>query len=118
MVRYAIFLRGINIGGIKVPMSELRDCLEKLGLNEVKTYLQTGNVTLSSDTSQTKLKKEIEAALAKTFSYQAYVLVYKHPQLKEIVDGYPLPVASQPTVTLCLAKSRLLLKNWPAKRKA
>lgn len=44
-------LRAINVGGHnKIPMAQLRTCYERLGLKNVKTYIQSGNVFFSSST--------------------------------------------------------------------
>lgn len=88
-MKYALFLRGINVGGIKVPMADLKDCLTGLGLEEVKTYLQTGNVTFVSGLSEAELKSKIEQALTDRFGYTAYVLLYPAEILRDVIDGYP-----------------------------
>ena len=45
MKTYIALLRGINVGGHrKVPMAELRELLTKIGLSNVKSYIQSGNV--------------------------------------------------------------------------
>ena len=50
MKRYIALLRGINISGKnKVPMAELKKGFETLAFEEVKTYLNSGNVIFSSD---------------------------------------------------------------------
>ena len=55
MKRYVALLRGINIGGKnKVSMAELKKGFEKLAFEEVKTYLNSGNVIFSSDEDDTK----------------------------------------------------------------
>lgn len=90
-MKYALFLRGINVGGIRVPMAELKDCLTLLGLREVKTFLQTGNVTFESDQSAIDLKPAIEAALTKQFNYTAHVLLYPADILQDIIRDYPFP---------------------------
>ena len=47
---FAAFLRGINISGKnKIPMTELKKGFEKLELEGVKTYLNSGNVVFSSE---------------------------------------------------------------------
>ena len=52
MARCAILLRGINIGpNNRIPMAELRSLLTQDGFGEVATYLQSGNVLLSSSLS-------------------------------------------------------------------
>ena len=50
MKRYIAFLRGINISGKnKISMAELKKNFEELGFEEVKTYLNSGNVIFLSD---------------------------------------------------------------------
>lgn len=45
MKTHIALLRGINVNGQKkVPMTELRDLLSKSGFENVKTYIQSGNV--------------------------------------------------------------------------
>ena len=90
LMRYAIFLRGVNVGGIKVPSADLKALLADLGLDDVKTYVASGNVTCESRlTSSAELKSTVEKALSTTFSYDAKVLVFAHDELAAIVAGYP-----------------------------
>ena len=93
MTRYAVFLRGVNVGGIKVPSKELRELLVSLGFGDVKTYLQTGNVTFASEKDPNDLKGLLEEALSERFDYDAKVMVYDHADLQAIVDGFPFPAA-------------------------
>lgn len=88
-MRYAIFLRGVNVGGIKVPSAGLKALLADLGLDNVKTYVASGNVTCESRLKAAELKSTIEKALNTTFSYDAKVLVFAHDELAAIVKGYP-----------------------------
>jgi uncharacterized protein (DUF1697 family) len=88
-MRYAIFLRGVNVGGIKVPSADLKRTLGDLGLADVKTYVASGNVTCESDEKASVLQKEVEAALSTAFSYDAHVQVFSHGELASIVQGYP-----------------------------
>lgn len=88
-MRYAIFLRGVNVGGIKVPSADLKRVLGDLGLTEVTTYLASGNVTAESSMTPARLKEAVEKALSAAFSYDATVLVFAHDELAGIVSGYP-----------------------------
>lgn len=88
-MQYVMFLRGINVGGIKVPMNELRSCLEDLGLKTVKTFLQTGNVIFSSDKAITDLKPSIEKKLSSQFNYEAFALLYPLDVLNDVVLNCP-----------------------------
>ena len=49
MTTYVALLRGINLGPKrKVPMAALRQTLEDAGYGDVRTYIQSGNVVLTS----------------------------------------------------------------------
>lgn len=88
-MKCAMFLRGVNVGGIKVPMKDLQSVLRNLGLGEPKTFLQTGNVTFESNKPIAELKKQIEEALTNNFNYTAFVQIYPADQLQQIIDDYP-----------------------------
>lgn len=62
MKRYIALLRGINVSGKnKVPMAELKKCFESLGVMEVKTCLNSGNVIFfSADKNVTALIDQVE----------------------------------------------------------
>ena len=88
-MRYAIFLRGVNVGGIKVASAELTRVLGALGLTDVRTYVASGNVTCETDLKANQVQPEVEAVLSKAFSYDAHVQVFSHSELAAIVEGYP-----------------------------
>ena len=88
-MKYAMFLRGINVGNIRVPMADLRSCLNNIGLADISTYLQTGNVTFESTLTEEKLKPLIEQQLTQTFNYTAYILLYPQSILEGIITAYP-----------------------------
>ncbi|MBO9532130.1 MAG: DUF1697 domain-containing protein [Solirubrobacteraceae bacterium] len=88
-MRYAVLLRGVNVGGVKVKMAVLRDAFADAGFDEVKTLLASGNVLLDSADKPAKVKETAQQVLRDTFGYDAWVLVYDLGQIREIVDGYP-----------------------------
>ena len=58
-MKYVALLRGINVGGNnRVPMAELKLCFEKMGFNNVVTYINSGNVIFESN--QTDLVRIVE----------------------------------------------------------
>ena len=97
---FLVLLRGINVGGKnKVPMAELRACLEDLGHTEVQTYIASGNVILESEKSASALTKEIEKVLPETFELDSElirVLVLSHKKLKAVVDDAPKGFGTEP----------------------
>ena len=49
MARLIVLLRGVNLAGRnRVAMPQLREALEESGFEDVSTYVQSGNVVLSS----------------------------------------------------------------------
>ncbi len=99
---YLVLLRGINVGGKNnVPMTVLKDCLEKIGFSNVTTYIASGNVMLDSDASPDEVKDAIEKALPETFQLDSElikVLVLSRRQLKKIVDNKPKGFGDQPAL--------------------
>lgn len=91
MKRYITFLRGVNISGKnKVPMAELKKGFEKLGFEEVKTYLNSGNVIFSSDEEDTEqFTKQIEALIKSLFGFDIPVLVLSKETLEDILHNAP-----------------------------
>lgn len=91
MKRYVALLRGINISGkIKVPMAELKTGFEKLAFEEVKTYLNSGNVIFSSDEDDTKkLTKQIQEMIKNQFHLDIPVLVISREMLVDILQNAP-----------------------------
>ena len=100
MTRYLVLLRGINVGGRnKVPMAALRELLESHGHTRVSTYIASGNVILSSDRSAAAIKRELEAALPKTFTLDSELIavrVLTLAQLRAVVRKRPKGFGDQP----------------------
>ena len=77
MTRYVCLLRAINVGGQrKMKMAELRDLCESLGFADVTTYLQSGNVVLSTVAARSTLASKLAKAIGDKCGYaQITVLV-------------------------------------------
>lgn len=98
MGQYVALLRGINVGGKNlIKMTDLKACFETLEFEDVRTYIQSGNVLFrTTQSAQAKLAQQIEKALSETFQYPSVVVVRSHKQLKEIVANAPEGFGSQP----------------------
>ena len=76
MGRYIAFLRAVNVGGRVVKMDELKKIFAMPGINNIATYIQSGNVVFdAAGDDDAALKKKIESKLFK---------VYKLIRLKNI----------------------------------
>lgn len=88
--RYLVFLRGVNVGGVKVLMADLNKALTKAGFKNVKTLLASGNVALdAADTTTAKLKTDVEAVLKKTFDRDISVVIQSAEQIHELIASNP-----------------------------
>jgi uncharacterized protein (DUF1697 family) len=100
MPRYVALLRGINVGGKNpIPMAGLTVCFEENGFDDVRTYIQSGNVVFSSPVSkQTELTRRVERMLAATFPhYAASVVLRSKSQMRAIVDRAPKGFGTEPS---------------------
>jgi len=105
MTTYIALLRGINVGGqAKLPMAELRDLAEKAGMENVRTYIQSGNVVFESALSKgavtKKLEKEIEAHMQKHIA----VMVRSQKELRAVLAKNPFPKADPKKVGVIFFK--------------
>ena len=80
----AIFLRGINVSGIRIAMADLQACIAAAGYTTVSTVLATGNVvcTPTVDQSLDQHTIHIEQALSARFGYRASVHLRTRSQLQ------------------------------------
>ena len=69
MTRYALLVRGINVGGKnKVVMAELRQELTELGLEKVETYINSGNIFFTSTAPKAQLVEKVRGFLCSPLS--------------------------------------------------
>lgn len=91
MTTYTALLRGINVGGNKkIKMAELREQLTDLGLQEVKTLLQSGNVVFrSEETSREKLEKQLSDETEKRLGVRCDYYVRNAKEWDAIIKANP-----------------------------
>jgi uncharacterized protein (DUF1697 family) len=112
MTSYAVFLRGINVGGINIKMADLKEALQSCNFAGVKTLLASGNVVLASSLGAAAVKKEFEACLRESFGYDAWVVVLTAARVAEIVDACPYPSEDRSTHTyVTLASDTAMLEK-------
>jgi uncharacterized protein (DUF1697 family) len=105
MNSFVILLRGINVGGKnKVSMTDLKLRLEKLGFENARSYINSGNLLVDSDKSSQAIASQIEAMLPKTFKLDSElikILALSHNDLQSVVSSAPKGFGSQPTKYHC-----------------
>ena len=97
-MKYIALLRGINVGGNnRVPMAELKNCFENAALQNVKTYINSGNVLFESDEEDIKkLQTTIEAAIQESFGFPVSVLVISDATLQSVIKHAPSGFGQKP----------------------
>jgi uncharacterized protein (DUF1697 family) len=124
-IHYCAFLRGINVGGHAIiKMAELQRTFERMGLENVRTLLASGNVVFETGQADEKrLTKKIETELKAAFKYDIAVMLRSLDDLKALRSAEPfrgikvtpdirlyvtfLPVAAKPkTITIPFATAR------------
>ncbi|MFK9092582.1 DUF1697 domain-containing protein [Bacillus salipaludis] len=88
---YIALLRGINVGGNnKIDMKSLKQTFEKAGMNDVVTYINTGNIIFSyKGLSKDELSCMLEEVIHKDFGLQIKVVVRSIDDVRGIINAIP-----------------------------
>jgi uncharacterized protein (DUF1697 family) len=91
MTTFVSLFRGINVGGNhQIRMDELKVLHESLGLRDVVTYIQSGNVVFTSDDADlAQLPEQIEDGFAQKFGFHVNVMVRTSAELRDIIENNP-----------------------------
>ncbi|HDR6314765.1 TPA: DUF1697 domain-containing protein [Bacillus thuringiensis] len=90
MTIYIALLRGINVGGHKViKMATLKQMFESIGLKQVKTYIQSGNIVFKSEEDIIFLKERIQSEIKNVFGFDVPVMLSAHDEFINIIKRCP-----------------------------
>ncbi len=111
MTTWIALLRGINVGGRnKLPMKALCTALEIIGLSEIRTYIQSGNVVFTcAKSTPDALGNKISNVIEKQFGFRPFVLVLSEKDFRAAVSNNPFALADASGKTLHLS----FLKDRP-----
>lgn len=85
MTQYIAFLRAINVGGTKViKMDDLRKIFESFGVNNVQTYIQTGNIIFEAQDTP-DLEAGLEERLAAALGYRVEIFLRTMDDISNII---------------------------------
>jgi uncharacterized protein (DUF1697 family) len=82
-------LRGVNVGGNTLKMNWLRQACEEIGLRDVRTYVQSGNIVFTSRLGAAKLAQMLKAMVDAQARLPVTVLVRSAPDMAKIVAVNP-----------------------------
>jgi len=94
--RFIGLLRGINVGGHnKIPMAELRALCTEIGWDEVRTYIQSGNIVFAANGSTKSLENALEQSIERRFGLRISVVVRRANDWSAYVERNPFPDAAR-----------------------
>ena len=85
------FLRGINVNGKNMKMSDVCDVFRQEPVNNVRSVLATGNILFDSSLSNTELKNKLESALSKYYHSNEILFIKDQKEIDAILKGVPFP---------------------------
>lgn len=89
---FIVLFRGINVGGNKVAkMETLRSVLAKAGFGNAASYIQSGNVVLTSDKTAQEVATIVEKVFADTFGFSSRVTVRTAGAWQKLIANNPFP---------------------------
>jgi uncharacterized protein (DUF1697 family) len=96
MKTYIALFRGINIGGHHLlPMKDLVPLLQDLGLENIRTYIQSGNVVFQNTAQDaSRLAGKIRTAIRKARGFEPQVLLLEPKDLIRAIAANPFPEAA------------------------
>lgn len=99
MTVFIALLRGVNVGGAgTLPMADLRAAMTGAGFDNVRTYVQSGNIILESAGPTETVRKTLEAVIAARFVFETMAVVVSLPELDAAIEANPFALeASEPT---------------------
>lgn len=91
MKKYVALLRGINVGGKNiVSMKEIKELLEANGFKDVATYINSGNIIFSSDSSDIDfIRRHCEALILQKFKLELTLMVIAAEDLIDALSNAP-----------------------------
>ena len=95
METYIALFRGINVGGRNsIKMADLRSLLENLGLEDVRSYIQSGNVVFrSGNVDLTEMADRISKSIEENHGFEPRVLILRQNEFEKAIAGNPFPKA-------------------------
>jgi uncharacterized protein (DUF1697 family) len=89
MQRYIAFLRGINVSGQKiVKMETLRNTVAKAGFENIKTYIQSGNLLFDSNAEDEKqIIQQLETLIELSFGFRTEIILLKKTEIETLINS-------------------------------
>ena len=96
MTSYVALLRGVNlVGKSTLKMDDLKDIARRLGLEDVRTFIASGNLLFSSNEREEKLRQLLERELQAHMSKDVRVMLRTAKEMEAVVEANPFTDRAQ-----------------------
>jgi uncharacterized protein (DUF1697 family) len=95
MALFLALLRGVNVGGKMLSMELLRGLAAEIGYTEVATYIQSGNLLLSSEHEPNGIVRDLESSILVNSGLQVSVIVRSEADMQAIAGANPFLAVSR-----------------------
>jgi uncharacterized protein (DUF1697 family) len=104
MTHRIILFRGMNTGGVRAPVAELRQMAGAIGLGNPRTLAASGNLVVESGKATGALEHEVEAEMERRFGLKIAAMVRTPEQWARLIAANPFPdqAAAQPAKVLAM----------------
>lgn len=89
MAKYIAMLRSINVSGQKlIKMADLRESMTRMGLEDVATYVQSGNILFNTqETDLRVIAERISSQIKKDFTFDVPCIVRSAEYFKKVLTN-------------------------------
>lgn len=95
MPTHIALLRAVNVGGTgKLPMAELRAMAGRIGFDNPRTYIASGNLVFESAMPADEAREALEAALEAYAGKPVGVIMRSPDAMQAVLDANPFPEAA------------------------
>ena len=82
-------LRGMNVGGVTLPMPRLKELGEEAGLHSVRTYIASGNLIFASYEGEDAIRARLEQLIERELGRRIAVTVRTAGELADVLAANP-----------------------------
>lgn len=117
MCVFVALLRGVNVGGNFLRMDRLRELCGELGMKNVRTYVQSGNLVFEAAGSASHWREGLERKLQGESRLAVSVIVRTTGELSRVIAGNPFSKEKRSTPANSMSRfCRKLRRNLRLRR--
>jgi uncharacterized protein (DUF1697 family) len=90
--RRIVLIRAVNVGGAKLPMTDLKGMAADLGATDVATYIASGNLVADVPGDPDEFDRALEKAIEQRFGYFREAISRTRDEMVAALEAHPFEV--------------------------